>query len=208
MVRAQRRQSRIARLRSVPALIVAGVGLLLTVLIIIGPLSGYRPFWYVPLLISLVAYVGLVLSPDARPASSTPSVQQARAIRDRIAGYRPRAEELGATRLIDRFLTTVDTVTIPELEELTTSNRLIRERLAGYEKAAVKPDAETLGKLQALARRQQGAIADVLQKLANSDAAIVGALETGDTSRLTDEINLAADELQRQWETSQELFQA
>lgn len=208
MVRAYRRRSWTTRLRSVPALIVAGVGLLLTVLIVVGPLSGYGQLWYVPLLISLVAYAGLVVSPDARPASSAPAVQQARAIRDRIAGYRPRAQELGATRLIDRFLTTVDTVTIPELEELTTSNRLIRERLTGYEKAAVKPDAETLGKLQGLSQRQQGAIADVLQKLANSDAAIVGALETGDTSRLTDEINLAADELQRQWEASRELFQA
>ena len=45
----------------------------------------------------------------------------------------------------------------------------------------------------------------MLQKLANSEAAIVGALESGDTSRLTDEINLAADELQRHWEASRQL---
>ena len=132
-------------------------------------------------------------------------VQQAEAIRDRIATYRPRAEELGATRLIDRFLATVDTVTLPELDRLALSNRLVRERLKSYEKAAVKPDAATLSQLRSLSHRQQAAIADVLQKLANSDAAIVGALESGDTSRLTDEINLAADELQRHWEVSREL---
>jgi hypothetical protein len=194
-----------ARLTAGPALLVALVGLALTAAILFGPLDGYRPVWFGPLLISALAYLALVLTPAPRRTSGSPSVQQARAIRDRIATYRPRAEELGATRLIDRFLTTVDTVTLPELDRLALSNRLVQERLKGYEKATVKPDAATLDRLRSLSRRQQAAIADVLQKLANSDAAIVGALESGDTSRLTDEINLAADELQRHWEASREL---
>lgn len=193
------------RLLAPPALVVAIVGLLLTAAILVGPLAGYRHFWYGPLVISALAYLALVFTPEPRHLSAAPSVRQAAQIRDRIAGYRPRAEDLGATRLIDRFLNTVDTVTLPELDRLATSNRLVTERLSGYAKAAVKPDRATLDKLRSLTDRQQAAIADVLQKLANSDAAIVGALESGDTSRLTDEINLAADELQRQWAASREL---
>ena len=50
-------------------------------------------------------------------------------------------------------------------------------------------------------------MSEVLQKLANSDAAIVGALESGDTSRLTDELELAADELRRHWQVSRELME-
>lgn len=196
-----------ARFRSLPALFVAVAGLLLTFLIVIGPLKMYGGVWYGPLAISLVAYLALIALPTPRPIVDDPNVRQAIALRNRIATYRPRAEELGAARVIDRFLTTVDTVTVPELGRLAISHRHVRDRLRGYERAAVRPDAATLGRLQTLADRQRTAIAGVLQQLANSDASIVGALETGDTSRLTDEINLAADELQRQWEASRELYE-
>ncbi len=114
-----------ARLIAGPALLVALVGLALTAAILWGPLDGYRRVWFGPLLISALAYLALILTPAPRRTSGSPRVQQAQAIRDRIATYRPRAEELGATRLIDRFLRTVDGVTLPELDRLALSNRLV-----------------------------------------------------------------------------------
>ncbi|HEX2172048.1 MAG TPA: hypothetical protein VHL09_06340 [Dehalococcoidia bacterium] len=188
-----------------PALIVALGGLILTALILAGPLEMYQRSWFIPLMISAIAYYAIVSIPAPRRRLQSPLVAQAVVFRDRIASYRPRAEELGATRLIDRFLETVDTVTIPELERLARSQAHVHDRLRGYERAAVKPDAATLSRLHTLADQQQAAAAGALQQLANSDAAIVGAIETGDTSRLTDEINLAVEELQRQWQVSRDL---
>ena len=118
-----------ARLIAGPALLVALVGLALTAAILAGPLDGYRRVWFGPLLISALTYLALVLTPAPRRTSGSPRVQQAQAIRDRIASKRPRAEELGATRLIDRFLATVDRKTLPELDRLALSNRLVREHL-------------------------------------------------------------------------------
>lgn len=206
IARRPRQQHWIRRLVSVPALIVGIGGIVITALIAVGVFGAYQKVWYIPLMISAIAYYALVSIPTERRRSvSSPLLDQARQIRERIAGYRPRADELGATRLIDRFLETVDTTTIPELERLAESQSHVRNRLRGYERADVKPDAATLARLSDLADRQEAAARNALQQLANSDGAIVGAIETGDTSRLTDEINLAADELQRQWQASREL---
>lgn len=194
------------RLISVPALIVGLGGIVITAAIATGLLGAYQKVWFIPLMISAIAYYAIVSIPAGRRRSfNSPLMDQARQIRDRIASYRPRAEELGATRLIDRFLETVDTVTLPELERLAESQAQVQNRLRGYERAAVKPDAATLDRLRDLAAKQETAARNALQQLANSDASIVGAIETGDTSRLTDEINLAADELQRQWQASRAL---
>ncbi len=199
------RQHWTRKLISLPALIVAIGGLIITVLILAGPLGLYRTFWYIPLMMSVIAYSAIVAIPSPQARIRSPLIDQARVVRNRIAGYRARAEELGATRVIDRFLTTVDTVTIPELERLARSQAQVRDRLRKYHRASVKPDAAGLSRLRALAGQQEAAASQALQQLFNSDAAIVGALETGDTSRLTDEISLAADELQRQWQASREL---
>lgn len=113
------------------------------------------------------------------------------------------------TRGLSDLLAQMDRELIPSLAELVAKRQAVGRRLAEYsqpQSGRLRPDEAILRRLRSLYERQNEAVRAVVQQVVDMDAALLGLIEEGDETRLADQVQEWAQEVNLRWQSLAEVL--